>query len=216
MRADEGPDPVWPLDGLRLQTGRLVLRLPSGKEALELAGLAPADLETDPSWPAPPAATRPVATEVLQWWWRALGTWTTEHWRLPLGVWLDGRPVGFQELEAERFGLLRTVETSSWLVEDVRGRGIGTAMRAAVLGLAFDHLGAELATSGAWEGNAGSLGVSRSLGYQPNGEVRHVHHGRVGVLRRVQLARSAWDPDRHPVTVRGLEACRGWFGEAST
>ena len=206
---------MWPLAGLRLETGSLVLRLPSGDEALELASLAPTTLETDPSWPAPPAAARPIATEVLQWWWRALGTWTTEHWRLPLGVWLDGRPVGFQELEAERFALLKTVETSSWLVEDVRGRGVGTAMRAAVLGLAFEHLGAELATSGAWEGNAGSLGVSRSLGYEDDGEVPHVHHERVGVLRRVRLARQAWDPGLHPVTVTGLEACRGWFGEAS-
>ena len=206
---------VWPLGGLRLETADLLLRLPSTEEALELAGLAPAGLETDPSWPAPPTAARPVATEVLQWFWRALGTWTTEHWRLPLGVWLDGRAVGFQELEAERFGLLKTVETSSWLVEDVRGRGIGTAMRAAVLGLAFEHLGAELATSGAWEDNAGSLGVSRSLGYEDDGEVRHVHRDRLGVLRRVRLARSAWDPGRHHVAVEGLDACRGWFGEGA-
>jgi hypothetical protein len=88
---------------LRLEISRLVLRLPTGDEALALAALAPPDLENDPSWPAPPTATARVATEVLQWWWRALGTWTI-HWRLPHGVWLDGEPVGFQELEAERFG----------------------------------------------------------------------------------------------------------------
>lgn len=206
-------DAVWPLLGLRLETERLVLRLASGEEAMALVALAPADLETDPSWPAPRAASRRIATEVLQWWWRALGTWTVDHWRLPLGVWLDGEPVGFQELEAERFGLLRTVETSSWLVPGRRGLGLGTEMRAAVLALAFEHLGAEVATSGAWEDNAGSLGVSRSLGYEANGEVRHVHHDRVGVMRRVRLPRSSWDPTARTVTVNGFEACRGWFGE---
>jgi RimJ/RimL family protein N-acetyltransferase len=198
---------------VRLETERLVLRLPAGDEALQLASLAPADLENDPSWPAPAAAARPVATEVLQWWWRALGTWKVEHWRLPLGVWWRGEPVGFQELEAERFDPLRTVETSSWLVPGARGQRIGVEMRAAVLGLAFDHLGAEVATSGAWEENAGSLGVSRSLGYEDDGQQRHVHHDRVGVMRRVRLPVARWDGTVHPVTVHGLDACRGWFGE---
>lgn len=206
---------VWPLFGLRLQTARLVLRLPTGEEAVALASLAPDDLETDPTWPAPPGGEQPTATEVLQWWWRALGTWTVESWRLPLGVWLDGEPVGFQEIEAERFGLLRTVETSSWLVHEVRGRCVGTEMRAAVLALAFGHLGAEEATSGAWETNAGSLGVSRSLGYEANGEVRHAHHGRVGTMRRVRLPRAAWDEARYEVAVHGLDACRAWFGATS-
>jgi RimJ/RimL family protein N-acetyltransferase len=38
-------------------------------------------------------------------------------------------------------------------------------MRAAVLTLAFEHLGAEVARSGASTRNAQSLGVSRKLGY---------------------------------------------------
>lgn len=203
---------IWPLARLCLRTARLELRLPTGEEALILAGAAPDDLENDPAWPAPATAERPVPVGVLQWYWRALGTWKADHWRLPLGVWFRGQPVGFQELEAERFALLRTVETSSWLVPSARGRGIGKEMRAAVLGLAFDQLGADLARSGAWETNGASLGVSRALGYEDNGWDLHQHGDRVGVMRRVVLTRARWDGSRHPVEVEGLGPCRPWFG----
>jgi len=214
MAADEGPvDAVWPLFGLRLQTERLVLRLPSGEEAIALTALAPADLETDPSWPAPPAAGRRIATEVLQWWWRALGTWTVDHWRLPLGAWLGEEPIGFQELEAERFGLLRTVETSSWLVPERRGLGLGTEMRAAVLALAFDHLGAEVATSGAWEDNAGSargLPLARLRG-ERRGPTRPPRPGgRHAQGAPAPLGLGPDSPRRHRPRPGG---CRGWFGE---
>lgn len=201
---------LWPLFRLRLKTARLELTLAREDEAAALAARAPEDLERDPRWPgAHPEAS--VGTGVLQGLARALGTWSAEHWRLPLCVWLDGVPVGVQELEGERFGLFRRVETASWLVAEVRGTGIGKEMRAAVLGLAFDHLGAEFAMSGAWEWNAASLGVSRALGYADNGWTLHEHGGRVGVMRNVVLTRDAWDAARYPVTVDGLDACRAWF-----
>ena len=203
---------IWPLFDLRIATGRLTLRLPSEDEAIALVSNAPDDLETDPSWTTPAGAPRPVSTAVLQWYWRALGEWRTEHWRLPLGVWCDDELVGFQELEAERFAMLRTVESSSWLVPSARGRDIGKEMRAAVLALAFDHLGATVATSGAWEWNAASLGVSRALGYVDNGWFTHEHLGRVGRQRRVVLERASWDASRWPATVSGLRTCAAWFG----
>ena len=46
-------------------------------------------------------------------------------------------------------------------------------MRTAVLALAFEGLDAEIALTEAWSDNEASLGVSRSLGYLPNGSVRH-------------------------------------------
>ena len=205
---------VWPLADLVLTTPRLELRLPTEPELLALAARAPDDLETDPAWPAPPGAASPTPTAVLQWYWRALGEWRPEHWRLPLAVWLESELVGFQELEAERFATLRTVESSSWLVPDARGHGVGKEMRAAVLALAFEHLGALVATSGAWESNAASLGVSRALGYVDNGWFVHDHLGRVGRQRRVILEKQDWDPAPWPTTVTGLDACRSWFGSA--
>jgi hypothetical protein len=42
------------------------------------------------------------------------------------------------------------VETASYLVTDARGRGFGQQMRAAVLALAFDHLGALRLTRERW------------------------------------------------------------------
>ena len=202
-------DDRWPLAGLVLRTRRLELRLPTEAELFALVGRVPEDLETDPSWPAPDES---VGTAVLQWYWRALGEWRVEHWRLPLAVWFESSLVGFQELEAERFTTLGVVESSSWLVASARGAGVGKEMRAAVLALAFDHLGAAVATSGAWESNAASLGVSRSLGYVDNGWFLHDHSGRVGRQRRVVLERSAWDPAPWPMTVEGLAGCRSWFG----
>ena len=203
---------AWPLAGLCLTTDRLELRLPTGDELLELVSLAPEDLETDPGWPAPPGAAHPTATAVLQWYWRALGEWKVDHWRLPLAVWFDSGLVGFQELEAERFSVLGTVESSSWLVPQARGRGVGKEMRAAVLNLAFEHLGANFATSGAWEANGASLGVSRALGYVDNGWFLHDHLGRIGRQRRVILERERWNPSRWPTAVAGLDECRSWFG----
>ena len=206
---------MWPLFALRLETGRLEMRLPREDEVLRLASSAPDDLETDPSWPPPPGVPRPVSTSVLQWYWRALGEWKIDHWRLPLAVWTNGELVGFQELDAERFAVLRTVESSSWLVPDARGLGIGKEMRAAVLTLAFEHLGASVAGSGAWEWNAASLSVSRALGYVDNGWHMHEHLGRSGVQRRVVLERSAWDASAWPITVEGLDRCKPWFGVPS-
>lgn len=202
---------AWPLFDLRLRTANLELRLPTQEEASTLAASAPDDLETDPSWPAVAGADLPVSSAVLQWYWRALGTWKAEHWRLPLAVWFEGRVIGFQELEAERFARLRTVDTSSWLVPEARGRGLGQEMRAAVLGLAFDHLGADYAVSSAWESNGASLGVSKAVGYEDNGWELHEHHERTDRMRRVVLERSRWDPLRWPVTVENLSPCLRWF-----
>ena len=206
------PSDVWPLAGLVLRTRRLELRLPSESELRSLVARTPEDLETDPAWPAPPDAGHPAGTAVLQWYWRGLGQWRPEHWRLPLAVFLDGEGVGFQELEAERFATLATVESSSWLVRAARGVGVGKEMRAAVLHLAFEHLAAAVATSSACESNAASLGVSRSRGYVDNGWFTDDHHGRVGRQRRVVLERADWQGGMWPTEVSGLGACRSWFG----
>lgn len=203
---------LWPLWNLRLSTERLELRLPTEAEALRLATLAPDDLETDPSWPLP-NSEHPTGSGVLQGLLRALGQWKVEAWELPFGVWLEGEPIGVQGLEGERFSVLRTVDTSSWLVKRARGLGVGKEMRAAVLTLAFDHLGADRAVSGAWEWNQSSLGVSRSLGYTDNGWDFEAHGDRPpGVMRRVVLERADWNGEKWKTEVEGLEACRNWFG----
>ena len=160
----------WPLLGLRLTTGDLVLAPLSEADLDEVVRVLPADLEQNPD-----AARFGLDDEVQrgvvvhQEYWRSYGTWTTQAWRFHLAVRRDGELLGLQELEGNEFPALRTVDTSSWLVTGARGQGLGKAMRRAVLALAFDHLGAEAAITSAWHDNLASLGVSRSLGYRDNG-----------------------------------------------
>jgi RimJ/RimL family protein N-acetyltransferase len=72
-------------------------------------------------------------------------------------------------IQPDDFPVLRTVDSGSWLVESARGRGVGVAMRMAVLGLAFDRLQALAAVSSARHDNGASLGASRRIGYTDNG-----------------------------------------------
>ena len=61
--------------------------------------------------------------------------------------------------------------------------------------------------------NAPSLGVSRKLGYQPDGIRRDVLHGRAVVSQRLRLTRREWElTDRPKVTIVGLEPCLEQFG----
>jgi RimJ/RimL family protein N-acetyltransferase len=86
-------------------------------------------------------------------------------------------------------------------------------MRAAVLHLAFEGLGARHAISGAFEGNAASLGVSRKLGYRDDGIERHVVRGHPAAMRRLRLTWDDWQAARSvPVEIHGLEPCLPFFG----
>jgi RimJ/RimL family protein N-acetyltransferase len=86
-------------------------------------------------------------------------------------------------------------------------------MRAAVLTLAFEQLGAQLATSGAIEGNPQSLGVSRKLGYAEIGSHRVSPRGEP--LEHVDLELT---PERFsspvPVEIAGLDPVRALLGVA--
>ena len=120
----------WPLLDLRLTAGDLELPPLVEADLAEVVRLMPADLELNPN------ATRFAVDEptqrgvvVHQEYWRSYGTWTTEAWRFHLAVRRDGELLGLQELEGNEFPTLRTVDTSSWLVESARGAGIGKAMR---------------------------------------------------------------------------------------
>ena len=126
---------------------------------------------------------------------------------------LEDRPIGIQELRATGFATLRTVETGSWLGRAFQGKGIGTEMRAAVLALAFDGLGAEVATSGAIDGNAASRRVSEKLGYEPNGESRVAPRG---TFPSSSIAIGCGVSDGIGIDIRSriehLDECLGMFG----
>jgi RimJ/RimL family protein N-acetyltransferase len=207
----------WPLLGLRVRTERLELRLPTGEELADLADLAAAGVHAPDQRPfltpwtdrAPAARAR----EVVQSHWRRRGTWSPDDWSLDLVVYQAGRPIGVQEIGARDFAILREVRTASWLGLAHHGRGIGGEMRSAVLHLAFEGLDASEATTASFTDNPAPLGVSRRLGYQPDGISRDVLDGRAVVSQRLRLTRAQWEETPRPeVTLSGLEPCRWQFG----
>jgi len=210
----------WPLSGLRLTTPRLELRWPSLGDLEALASLAaggvhdPASQPFSVAWTDVPAGERAQAT--LQYQWSRWGSWTPSDWTLNLAVDAGGTIVGTQGLSGRDFAVLREVSTGSWLGRTHQGQGIGTEMRAAVLFLAFDGLHAQYATSGAFEDNPASLGVSRRLGYADDGIERQVVRGRPATLRRLRLDHASWASCQSvPVEIHGLQACLPCFGVAA-
>ena len=125
-----------------------------------------------------------------------------------------GEIVGVQELEGNDFLTLRTVDSSSFLIPAARGQGNGKQMRSAVLALAFGPLQAEAAITSAWHDNHASLGVSRALGYRPNGESLDARGNGVDVMRHMRLRRAEWLASGigDQVLISGFEACRPLFG----
>jgi RimJ/RimL family protein N-acetyltransferase len=170
--------PAW---ALRLRTPRLELRPAREAEVLdliELSGRGVHDPDTMPfviPWTDRPSPERERGT--LQHYLACWAELTAQRWRLPFAVYAGEECVGTQTVLAEDFAVLRTVETGSWLGKAHQGRGFGKEMRAAALHLAFECLGATHAVTGAFEDNAASLGVTRSLGYRPNGERLRVRRG---------------------------------------
>ena len=221
-RAWTGDDPgvlvdLWPLFGLAVRTPRLELRLPRDQELAELAGIAgrgvhhPGERPFLTPWTAGGPQDR--ARFVLQEHWRQLGAWSASGWRLGFGVFLDEQPLGIVTLRARDFPVVREVTTASWLGLEHQGRGYGTEARAALLALAFDHLGADAALTEVFQDNHSSQGVSRRLGYEPDGISRDARGDEVLVSDRLRLTRDAWRSQAHAdVIVTGYTACRALFG----
>lgn len=207
----------WPLKGLRVQSPRLELRLPSEDELAEVADVAARGVHAPNVRPflTPWTDLAPAerARHVVQQHWSRLGRWTPQNWALELVVFFEGRPVGIQEMRAQDFGIRREVISGSWIGLDYQGHGIGTEMRVAMLHLAFAELETVSATSMSFTDNLSSLSVSRRLGYRPDGITRDVLHGQVVESQRFRLSRQDWElGERSPVIVSGLAGCRDLFG----
>jgi RimJ/RimL family protein N-acetyltransferase len=208
----------WPLDELRLTVGELELRPLTEADLEPLADLMPDDLEQDPAARRFDGVDRSTSRGVIvhQTYWRHLGAWSVEAWRLEFAVRRGGELVGAQELEANDFLTLRVVDSSSFLAPAARGLGLGKAMRTAVLSLAFGPLDAQWAVSSAWHDNHASLGVSRALGYRDNGVSMLAREGTgsADVLQHLRLTRDDWLAGGRgdAVTIEGFAPCRPFFG----
>ncbi|GGL96952.1 GNAT family N-acetyltransferase [Deinococcus aerophilus] len=192
------------------------MRPPDDGQLAALAGVAAGDLH--------PSGERPFLTPwthlppqqralyVVQQHWLTRAQWRPDAWTLEFGVFHGVQPLGMVALRGREFPILREVRTSSWLGRSAQGQGFGTEARAALLQLAFEELGAVAALSEVFQDNAASQGVSRKLGYRPDGISRDVLDGQPVVSDRLRLTREDWAARvRVPVTVVGLEPCRCLF-----
>jgi RimJ/RimL family protein N-acetyltransferase len=209
-------DRYWPLFDLRIRTPDLELRPMTEADLTLVADLLPDDVWQDPNIQPIPAGDEQTTRGILahQSYWQSLASWRPEAWAVRFMVSAGGEYIGTQELEGRDFPVLRTADSSSYLIRAARGRGYGKQMRAAVLALAFGPLQAQAAVSAAWHDNHASLGVSRALGYRPNGEALHAHGERVDTELHVLLKRADWLASgvADQVTISGFEPCRHLFG----
>ncbi|MFI6292979.1 GNAT family N-acetyltransferase [Nonomuraea sp. NPDC050790] len=205
----------WPLFDLRITTPNLELRMPTFAELDELAERAAEGVHEEGfmpflmPWTEAEPQERAKATVLYHF--KCWGSWKPEDWAANFVVVRDGEVVGTQELAATDFAVKREVVTGSWLGRRFHGQGIGTEMRRAVLHLAFEGLGAQWATTTAFEDNLPSLGVTRKLGYREDGMQLDTRKGEAVPSLRFRMAREDWKP-AEGYTVTGLEPCLPHLG----
>jgi RimJ/RimL family protein N-acetyltransferase len=205
-----------PLSALGLRTPRLELRLATREELVELGNLArtgihpPDEMPFEVPW-TDRSQEEGFVDSFVEFHETALREWRAEKWSLNLIVFLDGRPIGSQSIGAEHFASTREVGTGSWLGREFQRRGLGTEMRAAVLDLAFQGLGAEAAVSASMFGNAASKRVSEKLGYEITGTSISAPRGEPQEKYDLRIESGAWRSPV-PVEIAGLETCLALFG----
>jgi RimJ/RimL family protein N-acetyltransferase len=206
----------WPLFDLRLRTPHLELRLPTDSDLLALMEVARAGIvDTGRTvflvpWHKLPSPA--FERQFLLHWWEVRGRWQPDNWSLGLVVLKDEQPIGVQELLARDFRIRRVILSGSWLGREFQGQGLGTEARAAILALAFEGLGADVAESGYIEGNAASARVSEKLGYRVTGEEVCAIEGKRALEIKVRATPQTWRRELVPVTIEGLEPCLKLFG----
>lgn len=212
---------AWPLFALRIRSERLVLRVPTDDDLVELMAVAkagvhpPGEMPFGIAWSTAPSPA--FERGFMQYHWGLRARWTPEAWELGLVVELDGRPIGSQSVHAAQFATMRAVGTGSWLGRPYQGQGYGREMRAAVLAFAFDGLGAQVALTEAFLDNAASNAVSRSLGYEENGRGALAPEGVARETQRFRMTLERWRSRPRPaVEIEGLESCRPMLGVAET
>ncbi len=210
---------IWPLAGLRVASGDLELRYLDDDLLFRLAQLAAQGVHAEDAMPFTTPWTRGTPTDVARsvltyhWGGRAAVTGTGPL-RLELAVVRAGEPVGIQGFFGTDVAVTRTVETGSWLGRRHQGQGIGTLMRRLVLHLLFEGLGLDVAETTAFADNVPSNGVTRRIGYEPNGADVVNREGKATVSNRYRLTRAAWaaQTDRPPVELFGVGPVRELLG----
>jgi RimJ/RimL family protein N-acetyltransferase len=209
------PDP-WPLRHLVLRTPRLTLRPDDDEGLYELAALALRGVHPPEKMPFlhpwTDRAPDDLVRGTVQYHWGERSRLAPSDWNVNFLARHDGRVVGTQSLHSRQFPITGEVSTGSWLGVAHQGRGFGTEMRAAVLLLAFDHLGATMARSGAFADNPTSLRVSAKLGYRTDGANTCARRGTAATEVRLVLDPAHFVRPEWTLEVAGLDGCRTLLG----
>ncbi|HEU5483404.1 MAG TPA: GNAT family protein [Microlunatus sp.] len=184
---------LWPPYRLRLRAGDLEMRLVTEDDIPGLVELAVGGIHAADAMPfsEPWTLADPdkLPADMIRHYSSVRASCRPEAFDLLFAVRVAGVLVGSQALHTRDFAVTRTAETGSWLGLTHQGQGTGTRMRRAVCAFAFDHLGAEEVTSGAFLDNPASLAVSRKVGYRPNGVFREKRRaGEMALNQKLVLA----------------------------
>lgn len=210
-------NPYWPLFDLRLRTERLEMRYANDDDCTQLATVAAKGIH-EPGWmpfshPWTEIPSPRLEQQAMQHYWGVRARWDPSDWTCIFVTVHDGEVIGTQDFFAKNFAILRGVSSGSWLGRAHQGKGFGKEQRAAMLHLAFEGLGALRAESAAREDNAASLGVSRALGYEEDGDYFEAIRGQRVRMVRLKLTRERWESQRkYEVEISGLEPCLEFFG----
>lgn len=211
---------IWPLFNLEVRTPKLTLRYVDEALGAELAHLAAHGVH-DPSFmpfafPWTDAVSPQLERNTMQHYWQSRAEHKPESWRIALAVVVDGTVVGASGLTAQNFSTLRQFETGSWLGLEYHGKGYGKELREASLHLGFAGLEALRATTCAYHDNEPSLGVTRGLGYQPNGNAFRKRRDLPTELQLFVMDHDYWAMHRRrdDIEIYGLDACRDLLIEA--
>ena len=214
--------PHWPLFDLVIRTPRVTLRYLDDALGDALAALAAGGVH-DPGFmpftmPWTDVPSPELERNALRFYWRSRADTSADSWNLMFAVFEGDELVGTTSALADRFPIVRAFETGSWLGRRFQGRGIGTEMRIATLHLGFLGLDASTATTGAFEDNGPSLGVTRKLGYEPNGIGLHDRRGERAQSNRFLMTRQHFLEHirREDVEIEGDAPVREFLGISPT
>lgn len=211
--------PYWPLFDLEVRTPTLTLRYLNDELERQLLDVAIAGVHSPDFMPFAVPWTdleRPeFERSALEFYWRNRFA-RPESWNLLFAVIADGEVVGSSNLGAQGFPVNRWFETGSWLGQSHHGKGIGRELRVATLHLGFLGFDAAVAGTGAFTDNGPSLGVTRSLGYEPNGIGHNERRGGLAVTEKFRMSRDYFleNVERSDIEIIGDEPVRELLGIA--
>ena len=165
---------AWPAFDLRVYAeGDLVLRAPEDDDLYDLLALARQGVHSPDIMPFSFPWTRLPSPlfdfSFLSYHWAARSTLCTPEWRLPLGAWSAGEPIGVVELISTNWTEERSVEIGIWLSMSKHSRGLGTLVAHAAGEVAFNVFEAERLLGWTVPENIAAREVAVRLGYREVG-----------------------------------------------